>query len=432
MSSTGYQRVNGLRLFVHRFRDEAIQPSGLTIVLVHGFMDSGATWDLVAPALVRAGHDVVAPDLRGFGLSDGVGAGGYYHFPDYVADLAELIDALAPRRLAIVGHSMGGTIAALYVGAHPDRVERLALLEGMGPMTTEPSVAIDRMQAWLRGLRDVSKTPKPLTSLQEAVERLQLHHPRVAREIIETRAKLLTRGDDTGRLVWAYDPLHRTTAPTPFNADTFQAFLARIDCSTLVVSGGPAGWHPPDEADRIACLKHPVMFELPNAGHMMHWTEPAGLAHRLATFFGEPPPARTRPPMSSSHGIVEVPPHSGQHGPQSAHDAPGAGHTQPGMPPPSAVSPWALAAGPQAVVTHVAPVAGPAVVAVPVAAVAAVAVPAAAPAVPAAAAVGVPAAAPPPVGPTLQPIYAGAAAGMAPPGVSRPGGGPTREGGGGG
>ena len=102
MSSSGYQHVNGLRLHVHRYRDEDAPPSGLTIVLLHGFMDSGATWDMVAPVLARAGHDVVAPDLRGFGLSENIGAGGYYHFPDYVADLAELVDALAPRRLAIV------------------------------------------------------------------------------------------------------------------------------------------------------------------------------------------------------------------------------------------------------------------------------------------------------------------------------------------
>lgn len=306
MSSSGYQHVNGLRLFVHRYRDEDATPSGLTIVLLHGFMDSGATWDMVAPVLARAGHDVVAPDLRGFGLSENIGAGGYYHFPDYVADLAELVDALAPRRLAIVGHSMGGTIAALYTGALPDRVERLALLEGTGPVATEPSVAVDRMQAWLRTMRQVARAPKMLTSMQEAVERLSLHHPRVPREVIESRARLLTRADDAGRLLWAYDPLHRTTAPTPFNAESFKEFLKRIECPTLVVSGGPTGWHPPDDALRIAALKHATMAELPGAGHMMHWTEPAALAQRLVHFFGEPLPTRPRGPLSSGRGGTAI------------------------------------------------------------------------------------------------------------------------------
>jgi pimeloyl-ACP methyl ester carboxylesterase len=305
MSSSGYQRVNGLRLWVHRFREASAPPSGLTILLLHGFMDAGATWDMVAPALARGGHDVVAPDLRGFGQSDYVGPGGYYHFPDYVADVAELVDALAPRRLAVVGHSMGGTVAALYTGAHHERVERLALLEGMGPVATEPRLAVDRMQAWLRTLRSIDRIAKPLTSLQEAVERLALHHPRVSREVIETRARLLTRPDETGRLIWAYDPLHRTTAPTPFHLDAFNEFLRRIDCPTLVVSGGPTGWHPPDEAERIACLPHPTRFELPNAGHMMHWTEPVALGDRLAAFFGEPPPRKGR--TRDSHVGTELP-----------------------------------------------------------------------------------------------------------------------------
>jgi pimeloyl-ACP methyl ester carboxylesterase len=301
MSSSGYQHINGLRLYVHRTRDPEAPPSGLTIVLVHGFLDSGATWDMVAPQLARAGHDVVAPDLRGFGLSDSIGAGGYYHFPDYVADLAELVDSLAPRRLAVVGHSMGGTIAALYAGAHPDRLERLALLEGLGPMATEPSVAVDRMQAWLRTMREVPRVPKTLSSLQEVVERLSLHHPRVPREVIESRARLLTRVDDAGRLLWAYDPLHRTTAPTPFAVDAFKEFLRRVDCPTLVVSGGPVGWHPPDEAQRIVCLKHVVQAELPTAGHMMHWTEPNALAAHLVQFLGEPPPQK-RAPHSAARG----------------------------------------------------------------------------------------------------------------------------------
>jgi pimeloyl-ACP methyl ester carboxylesterase len=305
MSSSGFHRVNGLKLYVHRFREEAVPPSGLTIVLLHGFMDAGATWDMVAPALARGGHEVIAPDLRGFGQSDYIGPGGYYHFPDYVADLAELIDSLAPRRLGLVGHSMGGTVAALYAGTYPERVERLALLEGMGPMGTEPAVAVDRMQAWLRTLREVSRQPKPLSSLQEAVERLSLHHPRVSREVIESRAKLLTRVDDSGRLIWAYDPLHRTTAPTPFSVESFQAFLRQIECPTLVVSGGVTGWHPADEAARLSCLKHAVTFELPHAGHMMHWTEPGALAHRMFTFFSEPPPAKKTPVPDTKVGTEE-------------------------------------------------------------------------------------------------------------------------------
>jgi pimeloyl-ACP methyl ester carboxylesterase len=148
------------------------------------------------------------------------------------------------------------------------------------------------MRTWLKDMREAPRAPRPLASMQEAVERLVLRHPHVPREVIESRARHLTRLDDQGRLIWAYDPLHRTTSPVPFNIEAFRVFLARIECPTLVVSGGPAGWHPADEAQRIALLQRATTFELPDAGHMMHWTAPGPLAARLSAFFGDPPPPR--------------------------------------------------------------------------------------------------------------------------------------------
>lgn len=280
-----YFLVNGLKLYVHRFRDESVAPSGLTLLLLHGIFDAGATWDLVAGPLVRAGHEVLAPDLRGFGRSDWLGAGGYYYFPDYVADVAALVDELNPSRLGVVGHSMGGAVACLYAGSHPARVERLAVLEGLGPPDMPASIAVDRVQAWLRDLRRVDRVPRPMASMEEAVARLAANNSAVPHEVLETRARLLTRMDADGRLVWAHDPLHKTTSPTMFRQAEFEEFLSRITCPTLVVSGGPKGWHPPGEEERIARIRGAVRAELPRAGHMMHWTEPVALARELVAFF---------------------------------------------------------------------------------------------------------------------------------------------------
>jgi pimeloyl-ACP methyl ester carboxylesterase len=274
---------------------------------LHGFLDAGATWDLVAARLVRAGHEVVAPDLRGFGQSDGVGAGGYYHFADYAADVDELVHTLAPRRLGVVGHSMGGTIAALYAGARPERVERLALLEGLGPAASEAPFAVDRMRQWLKDLRAAERAPKSLQSVQEAVERLVYRHPHVPRDVLATRARLLTRIDDTGKLLWAYDPLHRTTSPTPFNAEAFKEFLRRAAMPALVVSGGEKGWHPTDEAERARCLPNAKHVEIADAGHMMHWTKPEELGNALLSFFGKPPPAPIPSPSGAGAGAPSNP-----------------------------------------------------------------------------------------------------------------------------
>ncbi|WP_234022605.1 alpha/beta fold hydrolase [Sorangium cellulosum] len=284
--SSGTWKVNGLDLYVHRFRGEHARPTGLTLLLLHGFLDAGSTWDLVAEPLARAGHDVVAPDLRGFGRSARVPAGGYYHFPDYIADVAALVDALAPERLGVVGHSMGGAVAVYYAGACPGRVERLALLEGMGPPGNGPDVAVARMQAWLRQMKELDRTPRRLSSMRDAIARLVANHPRVPREVLATRAPLLTREEPDGTLAWAYDPMHRTTSPMMFQVEAFTAFLEQITCPTLIVSGGPTGFHPPDEAERVARLARAEHVELPDAGHMMHWSAAEALAERLGEFFG--------------------------------------------------------------------------------------------------------------------------------------------------
>jgi pimeloyl-ACP methyl ester carboxylesterase len=278
---------NGLALCVHRFADDAAEPSGVTVVLLHGILDSGASWDLVCEHLVSAGHAIYAPDMRGFGASDRVPSGGYYHFPDYVADVARLVEAIDAQPLVVVGHSMGGTIASLYTGSRPDRVAALVLLEGVGPPAMPPELTPTRYRKWLDDL-DRPPRPAPIASAEEALSRLRRHHAGVDDDVLRSRIPLLTGQRPDGTLVWTHDPLHRTTAPMPFFADAFCAFLQSIVCPVLFVSGGPSGWHPPDERERLDTIRAPLTtHEIPGAGHMMHWTAPAELAAAIERWLAE-------------------------------------------------------------------------------------------------------------------------------------------------
>jgi pimeloyl-ACP methyl ester carboxylesterase len=73
----------------------------------------------------------------------------------------------------------------------------------------------------------------------------------------------------------------------PFFADVFRAFAARAACPVLYVSGGPLGWRVPDEPARLAGFAHVTHVDLPDAGHMMHWTAPSALAGALVGFLRE-------------------------------------------------------------------------------------------------------------------------------------------------
>lgn len=262
------------------------------IVLVHGFLDLAATWNVVAPRLASALPDrtIIAPDLRGHGDSDRVGVGGYYHFFDYVADLDALLDALALPVVDLVGHSMGGMVCGYYAGTRPERVRRLALLEGMGP--PEPPRDGDalptRTRAWLDGWRRARTSPdKALASLDDAMARLRKHDPLLTDEAARAYAMVATRTMADGTLAWKHDPLHLTLGPVPFRRDHAEPFWRAITAPVLLVDGARSTVRLTDDdaATRRACLRDVTRQVLADAGHMMMRHQPTALADALAGFF---------------------------------------------------------------------------------------------------------------------------------------------------
>ncbi len=252
-----------------------------TVVLVHGFMDAGGTWDLVAPALAARGLRVLAPDMRGFGEGARVPKGSYYHFVDYVFDLADIVESLSPGEpIGLVGHSMGGTISTLFAGTFPERVARLVIVEGVGPPDNPFEVGPIRMRSWIdqvRASRMRGDNGRPSFSEADALRRLAANHPNVSTEVLAHRLPHLTSDAGEGRIAWHFDALHRTTAPMPFFAKLFVEFAKKVTCPVLFVSGGPRGYHPPDEDERLLAFTTLARAELSEAGHMVHWTEPAAL-----------------------------------------------------------------------------------------------------------------------------------------------------------
>mgnify|MGYP001210717309 CR=1 FL=1 len=106
----------GGRLFYRR------EGRGEPLLLVHGFGLDHRVWAPQWPALAAA-FDVISVDLRGFGRSSLPGAAPYAHHED----LHALLDALGVERTHLIGHSLGGGIAASFAVAYPQRAGRLVL-----------------------------------------------------------------------------------------------------------------------------------------------------------------------------------------------------------------------------------------------------------------------------------------------------------------
>lgn len=105
------------------------EPADTTIILIHGFGGATTNWHETIPALADAGYRVVALDLPGFGLSDKRFDIDYTH-PAHADFVAAVMDDLAIEQAVIVGHSMGGSIAAHFAQRHPKKVAGLVFVDG--------------------------------------------------------------------------------------------------------------------------------------------------------------------------------------------------------------------------------------------------------------------------------------------------------------
>jgi pimeloyl-ACP methyl ester carboxylesterase len=255
-----------------------------TLVLLHGFLDHARTWEATVEHLPRSWH-VVAFDWRGHGGSDPVGAGGYYHFIDYVFDLADLVAEVGRGRLALCGHSMGGVVASLYAGVFPAHVTRLMLVEGLGPPADRPDDAPARVERWIREVRALrAKPPRPLPTLQDAARRLQINNPLLSRERALALAEAGTRAAPGGYL-WAFDPLHRTRSPSPYLIEVVSTFWRRVTCPVALVRGARSWLQVPDLDRRVACFSEvAASYVIEGAGHAIQTDAPEELARLMRAF----------------------------------------------------------------------------------------------------------------------------------------------------
>src|SRR3954462_3454946 len=106
--------------------------TGPLVLLLHGFPEFWYTWKHQLPALAAAGFRAVAPDLRGFNLSDKPPGVRSYRLSTLVADVADLIGQLGGRAV-VVGHDWGGAIAWRLAMDRPELVDRLIILNAPHP-----------------------------------------------------------------------------------------------------------------------------------------------------------------------------------------------------------------------------------------------------------------------------------------------------------
>jgi pimeloyl-ACP methyl ester carboxylesterase len=276
-------QVRGVRYHVRTWGE----PADRKLVLLHGWMDVSASFQFLVDALVGSWY-VIAPDWRGFGLSEW--ASGGYWFPDYIADLHVLLHELAPGEpVHLVGHSMGGNVAGLYAGVQPARVATLSLLEGFGLPRTQSAAAPDRYEKWLSEIADPPAF-KPYASFEEVEARLRQNNPRLTPERARFLAPHWAKQSADGTVVLRSDPAHKMVNPVLYRLEEALACWQRISAPVLWLWGDGQWLHKwlrgdaSDLEQRRAAFTNLTEHTIADAGHMMHQDQPDELARVLEAF----------------------------------------------------------------------------------------------------------------------------------------------------
>jgi len=114
--------ANGIRLHTMMQGEH-----GPLVILLHGFPEYWYSWRQYLPFLAEAGYRVVAPDLRGYNLSDKPKGMTHYQTPILARDIYELIHALGEEKAMLVGHDWGAAIAWIVAMYYPQAVEKLVI-----------------------------------------------------------------------------------------------------------------------------------------------------------------------------------------------------------------------------------------------------------------------------------------------------------------
>lgn len=279
-STSDFIHVRGLRYHVRRWGDAAAPK----MFLLHGFLDVSATWQPFAEVLLPR-FQVLAPDLRGFGLTEWPQDG--YWFQDYVGDVEAILDHYAPQEpVLLVGHSMGAQVASLFAGLRPQRVKKLACLDGLFLPDMEPALAPKRFRRWLDELKDLPRQ-KTYASFDELAARIRKQHP----DLPEERAGFVARcwgREDGGRVALCADPKHRLSGPGLYRNEESMAIWREISAPTLFVDAGLSQFRkaisPEETARRRAAFRDHRAVVIERGTHMLHFSAPAETARAVAAF----------------------------------------------------------------------------------------------------------------------------------------------------
>jgi pimeloyl-ACP methyl ester carboxylesterase len=254
--------VEGMQVHL---RDQGPREDPLPLVLLHGTSASLHTWDGWTEAL-REERRVIRFDLPAFGLT-GPSPVADYRIESYARVLVGVLDSLGVERAVLAGNSLGGYVAWATALLHPERVERLVLVDAAGLPSESASVPLGFRIARTPLLGTLMESVLPRAMVESSVRNVYGDPERVTPELVNRYFELTTRAGNRRALRERFEQ----TRPGPL-ADR----LHEVRVPTLILWGGRDRLIPPEVGERFHALIHGselVRFE--ELGHVPQEEDPA-------------------------------------------------------------------------------------------------------------------------------------------------------------
>jgi epoxide hydrolase 4 len=267
---------------------EAGPPDGPLVVLLHGFPEFWYGWRRQIGPLAAAGYRVLAPDQRGYNLSEKPRGVAAYGLDRLAGDVLGLLDALGRERAFLVGHDWGGAVAWWTAIRHPERIEKLAILNMPHPRVMQRFVLHDKAQRkrssyiflfQLPWLPERRMTAKNFASPEAALAKTSRPGTFSEEELARYRAAWSQPGAVHAMLQW-YRAALRARPERPEST--------RVRVPTLLVWGTQDRFLGREMAEpSIARCDPGRLVLLDEAGHWVQHEEPERVSRLLLEFFAE-------------------------------------------------------------------------------------------------------------------------------------------------
>ncbi len=254
------------------------------LLALHGWLDNAAGFTSLAPLLADR-HHVLALDLPGHGHSAHLASAvRRYHVVDQIGHVLDVADALGLARFDLLGHSLGAGIASLLAAAVPERVHRLVLVEGLGPLADGGTETLTRWREAHARRRRGHRPPRVFPSVQAAVEARVMADSALTADEVRPIVRRNLREVEDG-FVWRSDARLRRTTPVRLAEDQVRSLLAGIGSPTMLLLAEPeTPYLPARQMQARAVRVGGIRVEHMAGPHHLHVRHPQAVAARIRRF----------------------------------------------------------------------------------------------------------------------------------------------------